>query len=91
MLITVTNDQGKIVWPDRYREPHPGSVVFTQGDFGTGWQRSFADGLWHRMGGGRPRPWMEILQHRKVRLVYDAPLRPEPEYNCLLRDNIKEG
>lgn len=54
-------------------EPHPGSVVLTNGEFGTAWQRHGVDGLWHstRRTGG-PKTWEWLLTKRHLVLVYDA-------------------
>lgn len=74
-LTVVTDDQGR--YPNHVydREPEPCSIILTEGDHGTAWQRYAKDGLWHRMGGGRPRDWAWIIKQRRVRLVYDAPPR----------------
>jgi len=56
-------------------EPKPGSVVLVHGEHGTAWQRYFEDDMWHRVGGGRARPWTWLLSQRNVMLAYDAPAR----------------
>lgn len=73
-LIEVTDAHGKTSVADWLNEePHPGSVLLTDGEFGTAWQRYFNDGLWHRVGGGGAgKPWMFFLTKRNVVLVYDA-------------------
>lgn len=74
-LIQVTDDRGTpVLEVDQSFEPLPGSVVLTDGEFGTAWQRYFNDGLWHRVGGGNGhgKPWSFILSKRNVVLVYDA-------------------
>ena len=58
-------------------QPNPGSIVLTNGEFGTAWQRYFNDGLWHRVGGGKGRTWEWLLTQRNLVLVYDAPFRSE--------------
>lgn len=58
-------------------EPEPGSVVLTEGEFGTAWQRHFRDGNWHRSGGGRPITWDKMLTKRNLVVAYDAPKRAE--------------
>lgn len=70
--ITVITDTYGNVNPDHDYEPNPGSVVLTDGEWGTGWQLHFADGLWHPMRGGSPRPWAYLLQRRNLVLVYAA-------------------
>lgn len=81
--LVVTDDLGVLrLDPEDYdglvpAEPECGSVVLTEGDHGTAWQRYYSDGLWHRMGGGRARTWEWLLDQRRVRLVYDAPAREE--------------
>lgn len=56
-------------------QPEPGSIVLTEGDFGTAWQRQFDSGLWKRIGGGQARDWKWLTTQRRLRLVYDAPPR----------------
>ena len=73
-LTQVTDDRGNLILegPDA-AEPLPGSVVLTEGEFGTAWQRYFTDGLWHRVGGsGSGKPWSFFLTKRNVMLAYDA-------------------
>ncbi len=53
-------------------EPNPGSVVLTDGVFGTAWQRHFDDGLWHCSRGGRARTFDFVMAERNVVLVYLA-------------------
>lgn len=78
-LIRVTDDQGRAVLEgDDATEPEPGSVVLTDGEFGSAWQLSFADGKWYctqRNGGGKTWAW--LLTKRNVVLAYDAHPRPE--------------
>lgn len=74
-LTYVTDDRGRpMLDGDDAAEPLPGSVVLTDGEFGTAWQRYFADGMWHRVGGGsgRGKPWSFFLSKRNVVLAYDA-------------------
>lgn len=74
-LIQVTDERGNPVLDgDDQHEPLPGSVVLTEGEFGTAWQRYFSDGMWHRVGGGsaRGKGWPYFLTKRNVVLVYDA-------------------
>ena len=58
-------------------EPEPGSVVLTEGAFGTAWQRWFSDGLWRRVGGGpnQKKGWAWLTTRPNLILVYDAPVR----------------
>ncbi len=44
--IPITDERG-VFDDDIGAEPNPGSVVLTEGEFGTAWQRYFNDGLWH--------------------------------------------
>lgn len=72
-VITVTDERGQPVLEGvDATEPLPGSVLLTEGEFGTAWQRYFNDGLWHRVGGGSGKPWEFFLTKRNVVLVYDA-------------------
>lgn len=75
----ITDAQGEVdsSWLQDPGEPQPGSVVLTNGEWGTAFQRYFNDGLWHRVGGGRGRTWEWMLTQRNVVLVYDAPTRKE--------------
>lgn len=73
--VQITDDKGKFPNHAYDREPQPGSVVLSDGEHGTAWQRYFSDGLWHRVGGGKARTWAEVLTKRNLVLVYDAPER----------------
>lgn len=77
--IQVTDTYGTLLLddPGDPGEPLPGSVVLTNGEYGTAWQRYFSDGLWHRVGGGRALFWADLLTKRNLVLVYDAPERNE--------------
>lgn len=79
--VQITDSRGKFPNHAYDREPLPSSVVLTNGEHGTAWQRYFTDGLWHRVGGGRARGWDELLAQRNLVLVYDAPERSEPRVN----------
>lgn len=70
--IPITDDRGKCLISVRSVEPNPGSVVLTDGEWGTAWQRFFHDGLWHKVGGGRAFTWARLLEERNLVLVYDA-------------------
>lgn len=75
-LIPVTDARGRPLLSDEENdEPLPGSVLLSNGEHGTAWQRYFSDGLWHRVGGGRAKTWPEMLTKRRLVLVYDAPER----------------
>ena len=71
-MTPITDAQGRFPSHEYDREPNPGSVVLTSGEYGTAWQRYFSDGKWHRVGGGRARRWAEMLAERNLVLVYDA-------------------
>ncbi len=71
-IVAMTDDKGADACGDLHKEPAAGSVVLTQGRHGTAWQRYFSDGLWHRVGGGTPRPWVWLIQQRNLVLVYEA-------------------
>jgi hypothetical protein len=71
-LIPITDSIGKPVLHNAKVEPHPASVILTQGEFGSAWQRFFSDGLWHPVRGGRPRTWEWLTTQRNLVLVYDA-------------------
>lgn len=75
--IPITDHVGKVLVPGG-REPHPGSIVLTNGVWGTAWQRFFSDGMWYPVTGGRPRVWLSLVKQRNLVLVYDAPIRVEP-------------
>lgn len=60
---------------DPKNEPSHGSVVLTNGEYGTAWQRFFSDGRWHRVGTGKGRSWEQMLAERNLVLVYEAPIR----------------
>lgn len=73
-LIPITDSTGRSCGEDE-AEPAPGSVVLTQGEFGTAWQRWFHDGRWHRAGSSQAKDWEWFLTQRNVVLAYDAPVR----------------
>lgn len=75
--VQITDDRGAFPNHAYDREPHPCSVVLSDGEHGTAWQRYVSDGLWHRVGGGKGRTWEEMLAKRNLVLVYDAPERGE--------------
>lgn len=62
-----------------FREPLPGSVVMTEGEHGTAWQKFFSDGLWHRVGSTQKKTWAQMLEMRNLVVVYDATVRKEGE------------
>lgn len=71
-LIYLTGDRGE-AYCDDMTEPEKGSVVLSDGDHGTAWQRHFNDGLWHSTRGGRAVTWAQLLAaKRNLRLAYDA-------------------
>lgn len=76
-LIPITDSQGRIMLNEfQAFEPHPGSVVLTDGEYGTAWQRHFGDGRWHSTTRGGSKTWAELLTTRRnVLLAYDAPER----------------
>ena len=76
-IIPITGTAGEVVAPMRFvtDEPHPGSVVLTEGEFGTAWQRFFSDGRWHPVRGGGSKTWDQLVARRNLVLVYDAPER----------------
>lgn len=78
--IPITDDRGKMLH-HTVTEPHPGSVVLTDGEWGTAWQRHFADGLWYSTRGGLGHAWAYMLTRPRLSLVYDADRRPEPVLN----------
>lgn len=77
--IQITDHRGKFPNHAYDHEPNPGSVVLTNGEFGTAWQRMFSNGLWYPVAGplGSGRTWEEMLAERNLVLVYDSPMRPE--------------
>lgn len=80
----ITDDGGQVLIPSWHKaEPNCGSVVLTQGEFGTAWQRQFSTGLWHRAGGGKPHDWAWMLTQRNLVLVYDAAERGDVEQTNL--------
>jgi hypothetical protein len=74
-LIPITDSIGKPVLHNAEVEPEPSSVVLTEGEFGTAWQRYFSDGLWHRVGGKQVRTWEALCKTRNLVLVYEAEVR----------------
>lgn len=79
-LVPITDDRGRLLLAGRaLPEPMPGSVVLSDGEYGTAWQRYFSDGLWYRVGGGAPRDWKNLLRKRNLVLIYDAPVREQRE------------
>lgn len=72
--LPLTDDQGKMIWND-VAEPHPGSVVLTNGIHGTAYQRLFKDGLWHSAVSPVGFTWEDMLGERNLMLAYDAPER----------------
>lgn len=77
--IPLTDDRGKLlIGKQRSQsfEPEPGSVVLTEGEHGTAWQRFFSDGKWHSIRGGSLH-WGELLRKRNLVLVYDASERDD--------------
>lgn len=77
-MMKLTNSWGKtLLGEDEYFEPEPGSILLTEGMYGTAWQRMFSDGKWHATRGGTPRSWKQLIKKRNVVLVYDAPKRKD--------------
>ena len=75
-MIQITDDRGKFPNHEYDKQPPPGSVVLTSGQWGTAWQRYFSDGRWHCTRGEGSRTWAELLRRRNLVLVYEAPVRP---------------
>lgn len=73
-MIPVTDDRGSALLAHN-PEPHMGSVVLTNGEYGTAWQRHFVDGLWRSTRGGRAKTWAELCSMRGVVLVYSSTKR----------------
>lgn len=80
MLTPITDTHGNLLHPETYSrfEPNPGSIVMTDGEWGTAWQRHFSTGDWHPTRGGGSKTWAYLLQRRNLMLVYVAPPREEP-------------
>lgn len=78
-LIPITDHQGHVLVPGEEFEPLPGSIVLTQGAWGTAHQKFFSDGLWYAVGRASipGRTWESMLTERNLVLVYDAPERNE--------------
>lgn len=77
-LIHLTDRAGVLLLPaDDCAEPNPGSIVLTDGLWGTAWQLHFSDMRWHPTRGGGSKTWAELLARRNAVLVYDAEIRPE--------------
>lgn len=72
-------------------EPGVGSVVLTHGPSGAAWQKTGRDGLWRRMGGGRPKTWDEVTKYRNTWLVYIAPNRDEAERTEVVKEEVDEA
>ena len=77
MLTPITDTHGNLLHPGFTREEHPGSIVMTDGEWGTAWQRHFSTGRWHPTRGGGSKTWAELLARRNLVLVYSAPPREE--------------
>jgi hypothetical protein len=75
MLTPITDTHGNLLVPST--QPHPGSIVMTDGEWGTAWQRHFSTGDWHPTRGGGSKPWAYLLQRRNLVLVYAAPPRED--------------
>lgn len=76
--IKLTDHRGeRRLFEDEYYEPEPGSILLTEGIYGTAWQRMFKDGKWYATRGGTPRSWNQLLRKRNVLLVHDAPKRKD--------------
>lgn len=76
-LIHLTDRNAIPLLPEDDRtEPNPGSIVMTDGLWGTAWQLHFSDGRWHPTRGGGSKTWAELLLRRNLVLVYDAEPRP---------------
>lgn len=76
-LIPLTDHKGTLLVPSEHLiEPLPGSILLTDGYWGTAWQRWFSDGRWHPTRGGGSRDWDDLIARRNVVLVYDAERRP---------------
>jgi hypothetical protein len=73
-IIEITDTFGVVLDPED-PQPEPGSVVLSDGIYGTAWQRFFSDGRWHPVRGGGSRSWEQMLRRRNLVLVYDAPVR----------------
>lgn len=80
MLTPITDTYGNLLAPST--EPHPGSVVMTDGEWGTAWQRHFATGLWHPTRGTGGKPWSDLLKRRNLVLVYAASPRPDNQHSA---------
>lgn len=77
-LIPLTDHRGNLlVPPSETHEPLPGSILMTDGEHGTAWQRFFSDGRWHPTRGGDSKNWDELMSRRNVLLVYDAEPRAD--------------
>lgn len=77
-LIPITDEKGEILLDEEsLGEPLPGSVVMTQGRWGTAWQLFFSDDRWHPTRGGGSKTWDDLLKQRNLVLVYDAEVRVE--------------
>lgn len=83
-MIPLTDDRGHLLVPsEEAHNPEPGSVVLTNGKYGTAWQRHFADGLWHSTRGGKAQPWSVMLRKRGLLLAYEAQPRPRQEQDAI--------
>lgn len=77
-LIHLTDRNGTpLLPPTDCLEPNPGSIIMTDGLWGTAWQLHFSDMRWHPTRGGGSKTWDDLLARRNVVLVYDAEPRPE--------------
>lgn len=75
-MIHITDNRGNLLLPEAESvEPNEGSIVLTEGIFGTAWQRFFSDGRWHPTRGGGSRTWEQMLIRPRLVLVYEAEVR----------------
>lgn len=79
-LIYLTDGKGRSLLPeDDMEQPLPGSILMTNGRWGTAWQRRFSDGRWMSIS-GQTLDWDVLITKTDVVLVYDADERPVPEH-----------
>lgn len=77
--VPITDTFGNPVHSRTDHEPEPGSVVLTDGEWGTAWQRHFSDGRWYPTKGGPAKTWAYLCTRRNLVLVYAARRRPNPD------------
>jgi hypothetical protein len=87
-LIPLTDTRGRPLLSGGLSQPNPGSIVLTDGEWGTAWQRHFSTGRWHPTRGGGSVDWDTLSTRRNLVLVYNAPPRPDHRDKALAPQSL---